>query len=110
MTILVIAEHDGGIAGCPGDGRMKLAIRQLALLLRRLLVGHFDHERLQVNELFVGNQRSRQRSHLTLKQSPRFGLVMKNAMTALEAAGVLFIDAERGRGVMLLSELPPQSP
>ncbi len=29
---------------------------------------------------------------------------------ALEAAGVLFIDAERGRGVMLLSAPPPQSP
>jgi hypothetical protein len=29
---------------------------------------------------------------------------------ALEAAGVLFIDAERGRGVILLSGPAPQSP
>jgi len=27
---------------------------------------------------------------------------------ALEAAGVLFIDSDRGRGVMLLNEAPPQ--
>ena len=27
---------------------------------------------------------------------------------ALETAGVLFIDSDRGRGVMLLNEVPPQ--
>lgn len=27
---------------------------------------------------------------------------------ALEAAGVLFVDSDRGRGVMLLNEVPPQ--
>jgi hypothetical protein len=27
---------------------------------------------------------------------------------ALEAAGVLFVDSDRGRGVMLLNEAPPQ--
>ena len=27
---------------------------------------------------------------------------------AIEAAGVLFVDSDRGRGVMLLNEAPPQ--
>ena len=29
-------------------------------------------------------------------------------LRALEAAGVLFVDSDRGRGVMLLNEAPPQ--
>ena len=72
--------------------------------------------RAGVAELETGNARRESLLALTALEnawSSERGLPVQESTRdqvrrALEAAGVLFIDFDRGRGVMLLNEVPPQ--
>ncbi len=67
--------YDGAVTRGLGDGDVKLAVGQLALLLGRLLVVHLHDQGFQIDQLLIGDQGGGQRGHLALEQAACLGVV-----------------------------------